>query len=121
MFIIPDCAPRNLQSLPNRIIDCAIRNNDIASLAERGNNTRNCRESLRINDTSFSTQARRDVGLGLHVYILRAVELRGSTGSDTVRAEGLDRFLFDLLVADEVVKVVGGEVRYGSAVREFYF
>jgi hypothetical protein len=121
MLIIANRAPTNLQPLPNRIIDRSIRNNDIASLAECWNHTRDRRESLCVNDASFGAKTRRDVGLRLHVDILRAVELGGSARPDTVCAEGLDGFFFDLLVADEVVEVVGREIRDGPAVGEFYF
>ena len=55
------------------------------------------------------------------MYILSAVELWGSAGADAVCAEGLDGFFFDLVVAYEVVKVVGREIGDGPAVGEFYF
>ena len=121
MLIIPDRAPTNLQTLPNSIIDRAIRNNNIASLTESRNNTGNCREGLRINNTTFRAKARRDVRLRLHVYILSAIELRRSARSNTVCSKSLNGLFFNLLVADEVVEVVGGEVRYGPAVGEFHF
>lgn len=116
MLIIPDRAPANLQSLPNGIIDRAIRNNDIASLAKCRNHTRDRGESLRIHDTLIRAQARRDIRLSLHVDILRAVELGRATRPNAICPERLDSFLLDLLVANEVVEVVGSEVRHSPAV-----
>ena len=55
------------------------------------------------------------------MYILRAVKLRRTAGTDAVCAEGLDSLFFDSFVSDEVVEVVGCEVRYGPAVGEFSF
>jgi hypothetical protein len=50
------------------------------------------------------------------VDILRAVELRRATRPNAIRPERLDSFLLDLLVANEVVEVVGSEVRHSPAV-----
>jgi hypothetical protein len=106
MLIIPDRAPANLQSLPDRIIDSTIRNNDIPSLAKRRNHTGNCRKSLRIDNALLCAQTRSDIRLSLHMYILRAVELRRATRSNAICPQSLDRFLLDLLVANEVVEIV---------------
>jgi hypothetical protein len=121
MFIVPDRAPANLQSLPDSIIDRAIRNNDISSLAKRWNNTRDSGKSLRIHNALLCTKVRSNVRFRLHMNILRAVELRWSTRSNTIRPESLDSFLLNLLIANEVVEIVGREIRHGPAVRELDF
>jgi hypothetical protein len=86
VLIVPNRTPADLKPFSNSIIDRPIRNNDIASLAERRNDTRDRRESLRINNAPLSTQARSNVRLRLHVYILRAVEKRRAAGSNTICA-----------------------------------
>lgn len=121
MFIPANRAPANLQSLPDGIITRLISHDDIAPLAERRDDTGNRREGVSIHNTRLRAQMRRNVRLGLHMHILRAVELRGSAGPDAIRAQGLDGLLFDLLVGYEVVVVVGCEVRDGAAVGEFGF
>jgi hypothetical protein len=55
------------------------------------------------------------------VHILGAVEAGGTTGPDAVGAEGLDGFLLERVIGEEVVEVVGREVRYGAAVGELGF
>jgi hypothetical protein len=44
------------------------------------------------------------------VHVLGAIESRRSTGADAICSEGLDGLLFERLVGDEVVEVVGREV-----------
>jgi hypothetical protein len=61
------------------------------------------------------------VGLRLHVYILCAIETGRTTGTNTVCSESLDGLLLECLVCDEVVKVVGCEVRDSAAVGELRF
>jgi hypothetical protein len=118
MLIVPDRAPANLQSLPNSIIDRAIRNNDIPSLAKAGNHTRDSGESLRIHDTLLRPKTRGNVRLRLHMNILRAVELRRATRSHAIRPERLDSLLLDLLITNKIVEIVGREIRHHLAVRE---
>ena len=60
-----------------------------------------------------------NIRLRLHVYVLRAVEARRTTRADAICAERLDGLLLESLVCDEVVEVVGREVRDGAAVGEF--
>jgi len=121
MFIPANRAPANLQSLPDRIIARLICHDNIAPLAERRDDTGNRREGVGVHNACLRAQMRRNVRLGLHVHILRAVELRGSAGPDAIGAQGLDRLLFDLLVGHEVVVVVGCEIRDGAAVGELGF
>jgi hypothetical protein len=61
------------------------------------------------------------VGLGLHVYILGAVEAGRTTGTNAVCAEGLDSLLLERFVRNEVVVVVRGEIRDGAAVGQLRF
>ncbi len=121
MLIIPNRAPANLESFPDSIVDCAIRNDDIPSFAKRRDDTGDSRESLRIHDTFLRAQAGSNVCLRLHMNILGAVELRRATRSNSISPESLDRLFFDLLVANEVVEIVGSEIRHGPAVRELDF
>lgn len=121
MLIVPDRAPANLQSLPNCIIDRAIRNNDIPSLAKAGNNTRDGGEGLRIHDTLLRPKTRCNVRLRLHMDILRAVELRRATRSNAIRPERLNSLLLDLVIANKVVEIIGREIRHHLAVRELDF
>lgn len=55
------------------------------------------------------------------MHVLRAVEARGTTGSNAIGAEGRDGAFFEVFVGDEVVVVVGGEVGNGAAVGEAGF
>lgn len=50
------------------------------------------------------------------MYILRPVELRWSTWPDTIRPESLYCLLLDLFVTDEIIEVVGCQVRDGAAI-----
>jgi hypothetical protein len=73
---------------------------------------------LRIDDAGWYAQMRSNVLLCLHVYILCAVESRRTAGADAVGAEGLNGFLFESLVRNEVVEIERGEVCDGAAVGE---
>lgn len=121
MFIPSDRASRDLNALPNRIVDCFICNDDIASLAEAGNNARNRAEGLGIDDARRNAQVCGDIRLGLYVNILSTVEAGRATGANTIGAQGSDGFLLESLRGEEVVKVVGGEVRDCAAVGELGF
>lgn len=121
MLIEADRTPTNLQALANGKVDRAVRDDDVAALAERRDDAGDGGEGLRVHDAALGAETGRDVGFGLHVDVLRAVELGRAARPDAVGAEGLDGFLFDLLVADEVVEVVGGEVGDGAAVGESGF
>jgi hypothetical protein len=55
------------------------------------------------------------------VNVLRTVEAGGTTRPYAVGAEGLDGLLFESLVCDEVIEVVGREVRDGAAIGELDF
>ncbi len=50
------------------------------------------------------------------MYILSSVEAGWTAGANAVGSEALDGFLFDILVCDEVVEVVGGKVRDCAAI-----
>ncbi len=116
MFKPPYRAPTNLDALSGRETNRLIRNNDIASLAETRNHTRDSRERLRIDNASGHTKVRSNIRLRLLVDILGPVEAWGTARADTIGTECLDGFLFEDFGGEEVVEVVRGEVRYGSAV-----
>lgn len=116
-----DVASRDLKTLANRIVDLLVRDNDISSLAEGGDDTGNGGECLGVDDATFGTKISGDVGFRLHMDILGAVKLRRATGTDTVGAQDLDGLFLDLLVAVEVVEVVRGEIGSSTAVGKFRF
>ena len=74
---------------------------------------------MSIQDARLGSQVSGNIGFGLHVDVLCSVKLRRSTGADAVGAQGIDGFLFNLLVGIEVVYIVRGQVRDGSAVCQF--
>lgn len=119
MLVPPYCASADLHALPDGIVDCLVRYDDVAALAERGDDAGDGGEGLCVDDTRGYTKMCCDVRLGLHVYVLRAVEAGRATRADPICAEGLDGLLFECLVCDEVVVVVGCEIRDGAAVGEF--
>lgn len=84
MFVPPHRTPRDLNPLPYRKIDRLIGNNDIPSLREGWDDTRDDREGLRIDDACWRPQMRRDVRFGLDMHILRAIEPWGTAGADAV-------------------------------------
>lgn len=86
-------APADLHALPDRIVDGAISNDNVAALAETGNDTADGGEGLRVNDACGNTQVCGNISLGLHVDVLGAVETRRATGADAVGAQGLYGFL----------------------------
>ena len=61
----------------------------------------------------------RDHRLGFHVHILGAIEARWTARTDAVGPQCLNRLLLENLIRNQIIKVVGGEVRHGSPVREF--
>ena len=118
MIIPPDRAPTYLNPLPNRIIHGAVRHNDIPSLRKGWNDTRYCREGLRVDYTGWRANMGSDVGFCLDMHVLGSVEAWGPAGAHAVGAEGLDGFLFEGFVGNEVVEVIGGEICDGAAVGE---
>lgn len=121
MFVPTNNTARDLDTLPNSKANALVRNNDITTLGKRRNNTGNRRERLGVHDTRRSTQERRDIGLGLHVHVLRTVESTGTAGTHAVVAECLDGLLLESLVGVEVIEIERAEVRDGSSVGEFRF
>ena len=110
-MVVPlDAASRDLEAATDRVVDAPVRDDDVSSLAERRDDARDGRERVRVDDAPLSAQIRGDVGFGLHVHVLGAVELGRAAGTDAVGAEGLDGLLLDLLVGVEVVEVVRREV-----------
>ena len=58
----------------------------------------------------------RNICLSLNVYILGAVEARRSAGAYAVGTQRLYSLFFQRLIPNEVVEVIGGEVRDGTAI-----
>lgn len=54
--------------------------------------------------------------LGLDMYVLCAVKPWRAARTNSVGAKDLNGFLFQGLIADEVVKIVGSKIRDGTAV-----
>lgn len=73
---------------------------------------------MRVDDAGWHAQVRSNVLLRLHVYILCAVKSGRTAGANAVGTEGLNGFLFESLIRDEIVEVERGEVRDGAAVGE---
>jgi hypothetical protein len=121
VLVPPHRAPADLDALPDCIVDGLVRDNDVATLREGRDDARDGGEGLRVDDARGNTQVCGDVGLGLNVDILCAIETRRAAGTDAVCAERLDSLLLERLVAIEVVEVVRGEVRDGAAVGELGF
>ena len=119
MLVPTNRAARDLHPLPNRIINRLVRDNDVPSLGECRNDTRNRRERLRVDDARRGAQKRRDVRLDLHVHVLRAVESGGSTWSNSVRTQCLNGALLEVLVRVEVVEIIGCKICHRSAVGQF--
>lgn len=111
----------DLDAFSNRKVDGLVRDNDVTSLTKTRYHTADGRERLGIDDASRHAQVCGNISLGLHVYILGAVEAGGTTGADAVCAEGLYGFLLERFRGEEVVEVVGSEVRNGAAVGELGF
>ena len=121
MLVPSHRTPRNLDALADREIDRVVRDDDIAPLAKSRDHTGDGREGLGVHDASPGTQELGNIGLGLHVHVLRAIEAGGSARAHAVGAQCLDGFLLEGLVGDEVVEIVRGEVGNGAAVGEFGF
>ena len=121
MVIPPDRATRSLQSLAYRVVYHLISHNDVAALAEAGDDARNGRESMSIDDGSLGAEERGNVRLSLHVNILCTVELWRTTGADAVGAQSLDRLFLDGLASVEVVEVVRSKIGHRPAVSESNF
>jgi hypothetical protein len=118
MLIVSNRASADLQPLSNSIIDRPIRNNDIASLTERRDDTGDGREGLGIHNAALRSKTRRDIGFRFHVDVLCPVKLRRTTGSNAICAECLDSLFLDLIIADKVIEVVGCEIGHCSTVGE---
>lgn len=109
---------RGLQTLTDRVVNGAVSDDDIATLAEGGDTRGRDGEGLGVDDAALGAEEGSNVGLGADVDILGAIELGRTAGADAVGAQGLDGLLLDLFVGVEVVEVVRGEVGDGTAVGE---
>jgi hypothetical protein len=119
VVLVPlDGAAADLHALADGKVDGLVGDDDVAALAERGDDAGDGGKGLRVDDARRHAQVRRDVCLGLHVHVLRAVEAGRAAGADAIGAQRLDGLLLERLVADEVVVVVRREVRDGAPVGE---
>lgn len=118
MIVPPDRAPRGFEALAYRVVHHLVGNNDVATLAEAWDYARDGREGVGVHDGALGAEKRGDVGLGLHVNVLRAVELRGAAGAHAIGAQGLDSLFFYRFAGVEVVEVVRCEIGHSPAVRE---
>ena len=50
------------------------------------------------------------VSLGLNMYVLGSIKPRGAAGANTIVSEDLDSFLFESLVRNKIVEVIGSEI-----------
>jgi hypothetical protein len=121
MLIPPHRTSTNLDSLPDGEVHRFVGHNNIASLRKRGDHTADCGEGLRVNNACRGTEMGSDVGLGLDVHVLVAVEARGSAGTDAVGAQCGNGLLFQNFVGGEIIEIIRGQVGYGAAVGELGF
>ena len=121
MFVPPNRAPRYLNTLSNSIIDRSIRNDDVASLRKCRNDARDGGKCLSIDNACGSSQVCCYICFGLDMYILCAIKPRGAAGTNSVGAKDLDSFLFQRLITNEIVEIVGSEVCDCAAIRQFRF
>lgn len=121
MLIPPDNASRDLNTLANGKANPFIRDDNVSTLREGRNNTRDGREGLRVDDASRGPQEGRDIIFCLHVNILCAVESTGSAGTHSISAECLDCLFLEGLIRIEVVKIEGAKVCDSAAVGQFRF
>lgn len=121
MLIPPDSASRDLNALANGKANPLIRDDDVSTLREGRDNTRNGGEGLGVDNASCGPQERRHVIFSLQVNILCAVESTGSAGTNSISAECLDCLFLEGLIRIEVVKIEGAKVRNSAAVGQFRF
>lgn len=119
VFVPSHGRPTDLESFADGIIDRLVGDDDVAPLAECWDHTADRAKRLRVDDAGRSAQESGDISFDLHVYILGAVEARGSTWPHAVSAQRLNRAFFEHLIGDEVVEVVRGEVGDGAAIGQF--
>ena len=118
MLIPVNSASGDLNPLADCIVHRSICNYDITPLTESWDDTADCREGLSIYNARWRTEVGRDIGFGLDVYILSAVEARRGARAYAVGTQDLYSLFFEGFVCDEVVKIVGGEVGDRTAVGE---
>ena len=116
MFVPSHVTPANLDSLPDSIVDTFVCYNDISSLAERWDDTRDGTERLRIDDTRLRAQERRNICFNFHMHILRAIESRRTAGPYSVCAQRLYCPLFKVLVRRKIEMIVARKICDRSAV-----
>jgi len=119
IVLIPaDDTAGNLDAPANSIADTLIGNDNVSTLRERRDNTRDGRKGLRVHDASRGAKERCHVFLGLHMDILSTVESSRAAGANAVSPEGLDSRLLEKLIGVEVVKIERAEIRDGTPISE---
>lgn len=103
------------------MVNALIHNYDITTLGKCRNNTRDRRKGLRIDDTSRSTEECSNVSFSTHMHILGSVESGRSTRTDSISSNGLNGFLLQSVIRNEVVEVIRRKVRNSSSVHELRF
>lgn len=83
VVIPPDRGTRNLNTLLDSKVDRTIRDNDVSSLAESGNNRADGRESLRVKDRCLRPQKFRNIAFQVKVYVCLASELHALDEDDS--------------------------------------
>jgi hypothetical protein len=116
VFEPSDCTARDLNTLACGEVDGLVCNDNVAALGESRNDRGDGAERLSIDDSSGCTKMSSNIGFEGLVDVLSAVETRGTTGADTISAQGLDCSLFDGFGVDEVEVIVSCKVCYGSAI-----
>ena len=121
VLIPPHRAPADLDALANSKIDRAVRHNDIPSLAECRYDAGNGAECLSVNDACRRPYMRRNVGFGLNVDVLGAVEPWRRAGPHPVSPKDLYGALLQVWIGGEVIEVIRREVGDRTAIGEFGF
>ena len=121
MLEVPNRTSRYLQSLLNRVITRLIRNDNITSLREGGDDATDGVEGLGVHDACGHVEEVRDIGFRLDVHVLGAVEAGRAAGTDAVGAQSADGLVFEVVVVHKVEDVVAAEVEDGFAGGEFDF
>ena len=121
MFVPAHGAAADLDAFSDGIVDGFVGDDDVASLAERGDYARDGGEGLCVDDAGFGAQVGGNVGFGFDVHVLGAVEAGGGAGTDAVGAEDLDGAFLKVGICAKGVEVVGCEVCDGAAIGELGF
>ena len=107
VLVPPDGASADLDALSDCIIDCFVGHYDVSSFAKGWDHAGDGRECLGVDDAGFCAKMGGDVGFGLDVHILGAVEPRWRAGANTISAEDLDGAFLEVRICAQSIEVVG--------------